>query len=284
MLDLLNIRPEAEKTAARIPDIRRDALKTAFQILHGQNPQRKTGSGEAFWQFREYSEGDLPRDIDWRQSGKTDRVYTRQTEKQSAQTCLFWCKRNTEMQFQSSGVSSKHHTSAVIALTLALLHSRSGEMIGFLNEQRPGHSEKTLDRFESLLMYELDTKLPKDHNIPKYAHFYALSDFWEPLDDIEAAFTPLSERTSNGCLIHIIDPAEMTLPYSGRVHFSDSQAAEQVLIHNVADIRDAYKERIQQHISGLQTLCKKWEWTYLPHITDQLFENIISSIWMKSQI
>jgi len=282
MLNLLNIRSEAEKAAARIPDIKQDALRTAFHILHGHNPQRKAGSGEAFWQFREYQPGDLPREIDWRQSGKTDRVYIRQTEKHTAQTCLFWCKRNADMEFQSDRSKfSKQQASAIIALTLALLHSQSGDMIGVLNEQRPGHSEKALDQFEDLLMLETTQALPDESNIPRHARFYGLSDLWETPEDIEQAFAPIARRTSNGTLVQVLDRAELSLPYSGRVTFESRPSKDRFLIENVSDVREEYQQKIEAHRHALQELCKKWGWQYALHVTDTPYEDTVLSMWAE---
>ena len=160
-MGLLNLRSKAEETAADIPDIRRIATETAFHVLHGANPRKRAGAGETFWQFREYQPGDMPRDIDWRQSAKTDRVYIRQKEHHTAQSCLFWLKRNADMGFRSDkALHSKGEAGAVIALCLALLHSRGGEMIGFAGHGRAGHSEKTLREFEQAIVSENAEPLP----------------------------------------------------------------------------------------------------------------------------
>lgn len=282
MVTLPFIRPEAERGAAQIPEIKQLALRTAFHILHGANPQRKSGSGESFWQFREYSAGDMPRDIDWRQSGKTDRVYTRQTERQTAQSCLFWLKQNADMGFQSEGVEhSKQYAGAVIALTLALLHSRAGETIGFAGRQRCGHSEKTLGEFEQILVGDNEEALPASFPIARRASFYGVSDFLEPLADIEAAFAPLAERTHNGCLIHVLDPAELELPYQGRVLFEDMHGGAQTLISNAVDIRGEYAARMRGHIEGLHALCDQWGWRYVLHRSDLGFDETVLKIWLE---
>lgn len=281
MLGFPNFRTEAERTASQLPDIKRLAVRTAFHILHGNNPQRRAGSGDAFWQFREYQPGDMPRDIDWRQSAKTDRVFIRQKEQHSAQTCLIWAKRNADMTFQSEGAKySKQYAAAVIGLTLALLHSRMGELIGFTATGRAGHSEKKLQEFEQTLVEKTPEPLPSAFQMPKHAHFYAISDFLEPPTEIEAAFSGHGARTQNGAFIQVLDPAELELPYEGRILFEDMQAQKRQLVSNAVDIRQEYAERVQEQIEAVRNLSMKWGWKYVLHRTDAPFEDTLKTLWL----
>ena len=77
----------AERDAAHLPDMQLRAEKAAQSIFNADHNQHKTGTGEKFWQYREYIFGDRPQDIDWRQSAKGDRIYIRQKE---WQTTLHW--------------------------------------------------------------------------------------------------------------------------------------------------------------------------------------------------
>ncbi|MCB1720373.1 MAG: DUF58 domain-containing protein [Alphaproteobacteria bacterium] len=280
---LLPLRSEAERAAAQIPDLRALAVKTAFHVLHGANPRKRPGAGEAFWQFREYEPGDMPRAIDWRQSAKGDRIFIRQKEQHNAQSCLFWTKRNADMNFKSDTCRfDKNHVAGVLALTLALLHSRSGEMIGFAGMQRPGHSEKTLSSFEHILMRTAPSALPQSISIPRHAYFYALGDFLESIADIKAALKPLAERTRNGWMIVVLDPAELDLPYEGRIHFEDMTGEQRVMIDNARDIREAYQDRMSAHLQDLQALAAGWGWRFIVHSTDSALEETALQIWLEN--
>lgn len=278
----LKLRSTAEHTAASVPDIRQVAIETAFQVLHGHNPKRKAGSGEAFWQFREYSEGDMPREIDWRQSAKTDRVYIRQKELHTAQSCLFWLKQNADMDFCSrANLPGKRLAASVLALSLALIHSRSGETVGYAGRQRPGHSEKTIGHFEQLLHEMRPDALPRSLKVPRNATFYAFSDFLEEPGEIEAALAPLAERTRNGWLVQVLDPAELDLPYDGRILFEDMHGKNQTVISNASDIKNEYHQRMLKHIEILQKLCGRWGWTYILHRTDMSYKFTAMKIWLE---
>ncbi|MCB9982233.1 MAG: DUF58 domain-containing protein [Rhodospirillales bacterium] len=279
----LPLRPEAERVAAQVPELRARAVKTAFHVLHGANPRKRAGAGESFWQFREYEPGDMPREIDWRQSAKTDRVFIRQKEQYNAQSCLFWTKRNADMDFKSdTSRFNKKYTSAVLALTLALLHSHGGEMVGFAGHGRPGHSEKTLKAFEHLLTDEAHDSLPVSLNIPRHAHFYAISDFLEPVADIRSAFKPLAERTLNGWMVAVLDPAELDLPYDGRILFENMAGESRVMIDNARDIRSAYQARMRGHLEDLRALAERWGWRFVVHNTAEPLEETALKIWLEN--
>jgi hypothetical protein len=52
-----------------------------------------------------------------------------------------------------------------------------------------------------------------------------LSDFWSPLPEIQATLAGLSSTGAHGSLVQIVDPAEETFPYSGRIDFVEPEGA-----------------------------------------------------------
>ncbi len=53
-----------------------------------------------------------------------------------------------------------------------------------------------------------------------------LSDFWSPIGDIRAMLAGLSSSGAHGTLLQVVDPAEETFPYSGRVEFVEPEGGE----------------------------------------------------------
>ncbi|MCC6598108.1 MAG: DUF58 domain-containing protein [Alphaproteobacteria bacterium] len=266
------LRKNAETLSARLPSLRAAALQTAFHVLHGPHPRRRAGGGESFWQFREYRPGDQPQAIDWRQSAKTDRVFVREKEQHKAQSIFFWVAGNQGMDFKSqSALPSKKEFANLLALTLALLYSREGEMIAYAGRQRPGHSEKTLQSFEHLLL-ETAEDTPASAAlaaIPSHAGCYLLSDFLEPSETLTKNLAPLDGRTHNGWMLQILDPAEITLPYKGRMRFENMEGTDSHLSENAADIATAYNARILAHIEKIRDLCLKMGWRHRLCRTDE---------------
>lgn len=272
----------AERLAAQTPDLKLIAQRIAAQTMSGHHAARKAGSGESFWQYREYIAGDAPNAIDWRQSAKTDRIFIREKEQHKAQTHIFWTQRDASMDFVSSKkLLSKHQAASVLALALALLYSREGELIGFAGEGTPGHSERSLQSFEHILFAHADAALPAPSiKIKQSCGLTLIGDFLSPIEEIEAALSPLAQRTRNGVLIQVLDPAEIDLPYAGRVIFENGE--QRVLMNNVRDIADEYHERITAHNFALSTLCKKLGWQYEQHVTNTDPAAIMLNLWKRS--
>ena len=55
------------------------------------------------------------------------------------------------------------------------------------------------------------------------AEIVVLSDFWSPMAEIRTMLAGLSASGAHGTLIQIVDPAEETFPYSGRVEFVEPE-------------------------------------------------------------
>src|SRR3546814_3902752 len=71
-------RLEAERLGAGLPPLLLAALRIADTVAPGFHGRRRSGPGDAFWQFRHYRAGDPVRSIDWRRSARADPVFVRE--------------------------------------------------------------------------------------------------------------------------------------------------------------------------------------------------------------
>ena len=283
--NILLTRQRAEDAASDLPALMASAEKAVSSVLLGEHTQRKTGAGERFWQFREYMPSDRPQDIDWRQSGKTDQVYIRQKEWQTPQGTIFWCSRSAGMEFTSDeALPSKAEAAKVLTLALAMLITRAGDQVGLYGHQRTGRSEAALQRIGTGLFEELKnpTPLPPDtYATPKNSSLVQIGDFLEPPEDIEHVFKNLSAQSQSGLVIQVLDPAEIELPYQGRVIFEDPQNKGREIVNHVGSIRAAYKERIESQMASVESLCRKYQWNYFLHRTDTPAKETLAAIWAQ---
>lgn len=271
--DMLSLRREADLASSHMPALVAYAEKIANVILSGEHSLRRAGMGEKFWQFREYQIGDRPQDIDWRRSARTEQIYIRQKEKQSSQKVFLWCASGEGMRYASAKrYMSKEDHARIILLASAILLSHSGEQIGLLGHPGTGRSELKIQQIcEALLEQDrYSSSLPSldAFSPPQNSYVIMASDFLQPLQEIEEIFFSLSSAHIKAIVIHVLDPAEIDLTFSGRVTFFSSDGHMRETINNVGSIRDAYKERIQDHIKGLYTLCDNNNWSYVFHRTD----------------
>ena len=84
------IHQKAEVIASKLPPLLVSAERVAATVSQGVHGRRSIGQGETFWQFRRYEFGDATNLIDWRQSGKNQHVFVRETEWEAAQTVCLW--------------------------------------------------------------------------------------------------------------------------------------------------------------------------------------------------
>lgn len=280
----LKIRSRAEEAASDLPALMVQAQKAVASVLHGEHAQRKAGNGEKFWQFREYVPGDRPQDIDWRQSAKTDRVFIRQKEWQTTQDTIFWCSRYKGMDFHSGNNPSKADAAKVLTLALTILVTRAGDRAGLLGGTRPGRSEKTLENLgNNLINNQADEGiLPSAVNpLPAHATFIQIGDFLSPVEEIKHCFQSFGGRADSGLVIQVLDPAELELPYDGRVVFEDPDGQNQELVNHVGSVRNGYQARIEEHRHALERLCRQQGWHYALHRTDADIADTLAVVWAQ---
>lgn len=282
MPSFIKLREQAEQAVTTLPNILIHAEKLADSILHGEHTRRKAGTGEKFWQYREYVEGDRPQDIDWRQSAKTDQVFIKQKEWQITRKTFFWCNISGSMAFQSKTASFlKQDYARILTLSLAILLRKNKEQIGIYGQPQSGRSEKMIETIGHALFEKQRYDLPADNisALPKDAYFIGIGDFLNPYEDIEKSLDRVAQRTENALIIQILDPAELSLPFEGRVEFSDHDHNNKNLVNSVQTIRTQYQDRIQKHCKSIEKLCTSKGWSYYQCITDQSPELALHNIY-----
>ncbi len=240
--------------------------------MHGAHPQRKSGAGESFWQYREYAPSDRPQDIDWRQSAKGDDVLVRQREWHTTQKTFLWCAGGQSMDFCSDKhLMSKQDCAMLISLSLALLLRRGEETIGVFGNMNTGRSDARMEKIGDYLLSRHDQggslPDPSQFEIPRQSSLIAVGDFLSSKTDIRPVMAQLSGATNNATIIQVLDPAEIELPYRGRVRFEGANLSS--VVDNVPSVRDAYQARMSKHIAFIQSLCHDYGWHYILHRTDR---------------
>ena len=262
--------PWAEQLGAGLPPLLVEAERVASTVMPGLHGRRRAGPGEAFWQFRPYVSGDQASRIDWRQSGKSDRLFVRETEWEAAQTVALWAATGPGMDWRSSKeVPAKGLRAQLLLLALASLLLRGGERVRLFGLPRPFAGRHALPAIaESLAQM---SPRPEDPRIARHARAVLFADFWQPLEATRATIGALATQGVRGNIVQVIDPAEETLPYQGRIRFEDVGGADMpaALVPRVEAVRELYAERLARHRAGLSALAQSAGWSFATHRTDQ---------------
>jgi len=263
---------EARSLAAAMPRLILEARRIAATVIHGLHGRRRAGSGENFWQYRRFVSGEAARNIDWRRSARDDHLYVREQEWEAAQTVWIWPDRSPSMQFKSTlARASKLDRTLVITFALAEILVDAGERVGVPGLMRPTGTRAVIDRMANLILSDPNKRasLPQGFAPAALAEFVLLSDLWSPIDDIHAMLTQLSATGAQGHLVQIVDPAEETFPYSGRIEFVEPEGAGTITAGRAETWRADYIERIKRHRADIRTETDRLGWSFIVHRTDR---------------
>lgn len=260
-----------QAVADRLPPLMLAAERVAATVAQGTHGRRRVGPGESFWQFRAYESGDPVQRIDWRQTAKRDRPYLREQEWAAAQTAYLWRAGDAGMDWASdtARLPTKRQRADLLAMALATLLDRAGERVALLGGEKPASGRADLARLAVRLETEASGELPPPAEVPRHASVVLFGDFLTPLDQLEAVLAPLADRADHGALVQILDPAEETLPYAGRVRFDSPRDDGPLLVPRVEALRQAYGERLAAQRDGLAQLARASGWHLVGHRTDQ---------------
>lgn len=270
----------AGETAAAFPPLLMEADRIASTFFTGIHGRRKAGTGETFWQFRDYNTQDDVRNIDWKQSAKSDRTYVRETEWETAQTLLISCANHSGMQYRSQKkLPTKLERSHILALATAILATYAGERVGFLGEKETGYSKKHLVSM-ALNLEKNDIHTLNANFLPRNAYGLITSDFLAPLDALENEIKFLSSRRIRGIILQVLDPCEYQLHYFGHIRFKDSQSKQSILIRHTENVQNIYNERITTHIKALSKMAMHYGWKHILHTTEKDPSTALQDIWL----
>lgn len=261
----------AEALAARLPPLLVAAERVAATVAQGVHGRRRVGQGESFWQFRPFLPGDAVARIDWRRSARSRRLFIRETEWEAAQTVCLWRDASASMRWRSRGAAvEKIARAELLTLALAALLLRGGERVRLLGGGgRALAGRAALDTLAAELALRTDASgLPGDTTLPRHASAVLMGDFLAPLPAIRAAIGRLAAIPVRGHLLQILDPAEETLPWEGRLRFAGPEDEGEVLVARVGGVRAAYAGRLAAHRDGLRAICRAAGWTFATHRTD----------------
>lgn len=259
---------EAELLSATLPPLQLRAEKLARGFDPGVHGRRKAGVGEDFWQFSHYSTDSPASKIDWRQSAKRDQLFVRQKELETAESVWFWVDSTLNMTYKSHlAEHSKLFNARVMSLALSLLLTSSGENFGLLGiSDRATHGPVAFDRFsQDLITKHADilTDAPSQLRLPTNTRVVLMSDFLTPLDKLEKLIRSLSQNRCRGILVHFADPAEITLPFTGRNRFEGMQRELPLTIGRTEAVQLEYQSLFSNHRLAVNSLAKQGAWDYL---------------------
>jgi uncharacterized protein (DUF58 family) len=255
-----------------MPRLVLEARRVAASVIHGLHGRRRAGSGENFWQYRRFMSGEPAQNVDWRRSARDDHLYVREREWEASHTIWLWPDRSPSMAFSSAFMTeSKLERTLVIAFALAEILVQGGERVGMPGLLRPTASSDIIEKMAEAILHDTSERpsLPPSFAPSPLAELVLLSDLWSPIDDIRQTLAQLSATGAHGHLVQIVDPAEESFPYSGRVEFIEPEGAGHITAGRAEAWRNAYQELIARHRAAIREQTDRRGWSFAIHHTDR---------------
>lgn len=239
-------------------------------LMSGVHRSRSKGFSVEFEEHREYSPGDEIRRIDWKALGKFDRYFIKEYEDETNLRAYLLLDASASMNYASDGIT-KFDYGCTLTASLAYLILKQQDAAGLVTFS---------DRIESFvpprakrdyliqILAALEKRGPAgETNVGRILEEIAgqvkrrglivlVSDL---LDEPEAVLKGLRQFRFKGndvIVFHLLDQAELDLPFDGNILFEDLEAADLQIIADPRTIRTTYQKVVQEFIADMRKQCR----------------------------
>ncbi len=258
--------------ADSMPRLILEARRVAASVIHGVHGRRRAGPGENFWQYRRFMSGEPAQNVDWRRSARDEHLYVREREWEASHTVWIWPDRSPSMAFASPLVTdSKLDRTLILGFALAEVMVHGGERVGIPGLMLPTANRAVIERMAEAIVHDPAERasLPPNFAPSPLSEIVVMSDLWEPIADVNRTLTQLSASGAHGHLVQIVDPAEETFPFGGRIEFVEPEGAGSITAGRAETWRNDYTARIARHRAEIRAEADRLGWTFAIHRTDR---------------
>ncbi len=262
----------ARTLADAMPRLILEARRVASTVIHGLHGRRRAGPGENFWQYRRFVSGEPAQNVDWRRSARDDHLYVREREWEASHTVWIWPDRSPSMTFASAlTTDSKLERALVVAFALAEVLVQGGERVGVPGLLRPTASRNVIEKMAEAILHDTAERssLPPSFVPSPLSEVVILSDLWAPIGNVRDTIAQLSATGAHGHAIQIVDPAEESFPYSGRIEFIEPEGAGSVTAGRAETWRADYQGIVARHRAAIRSETDQRGWSFAIHRTDR---------------
>jgi len=262
------------KILGRIHNLELLARTVVNGLINGLHRAPYFGASVDFAEHRGYVSGDDIRRVDWKLYARTDRYYVKQFEADTNSNFSVLLDVSRSMGFASQGVSKLEYASYLSAC-LAYLSHRQRDRVGIVtfDEDVVAYVPPSAKHF-NVLLHTLDRSRAEKQGrilgpLNKIAEHFKrksivaiISDFYESPDDVIEALKPYKTLGNDLVVFHVLDPAEITFPYTEASRFEDLETREEVPVIPES-FAEQYRQLIQEHIEALRSKCSDWQIDYV---------------------
>lgn len=254
------------KVLSRVKDLELLAKSVVDGFINGLHRAPYFGASVDFAEHRGYVAGDDIRRVDWRLYARTDRYFIKQYEADTNANLAILLDVSKSMSFGSAGVSKLEY-SKFLAACLAYLSYRQRDRVGIttFDEDIVAHVPPSAKHF-NVLLHTLDRAVAEKpgrlldnlrlmaERFKRRSIIVLISDLYESPDELLDVLKPYSYGGNDVVVFHVLDPAEISFPYSDPSRFVDLESGEEMPVVPDAFAKQ-YRAMVQEHIAALRAKC-----------------------------
>ena len=254
------------------------------------------GFSVEFSEYRQYVPGDDPRYIDWRVYARSDRYYIKKFEDETNLRCHLLIDQSRSMTFGSDDWTKAEYAHT-LAATLAYFLFQQGDAVGLLSfdegirdylpaRNRPGHLRQLMLSLEKPAGGQ-STSISKPLErivelVNKRGLMVLISDLLAPVEELEEKLGRLTASGHDVAVFRILDPREIDFDFEDALLFHDVESEKDLFIEPAAAKRN-YLKRFTEHGDAARAICQKLGVDYLPVITDEPLNQVLSNYLRQRQ-
>ena len=238
-------------------------------MLSGVHRSRSKGFSVEFEEHREYSPGDEIRRIDWKALGKFDRYFIKEYEDETNLRAYLLVDSSGSMDYASDGVT-KFDYGCTLAASLAYLILRQQDAAGvvtFSDHIESFIPPKAKRDYLIQILHALENRGPAgETNVGKILEEIAgqikrrglvvlVSDLLDEPEQILQGLRLFRFKGNDVIVFHLLDPAELDLPFDGNILFEDLEEANLRVVADPRAIRKTYREVVAEFTSRMRQGC-----------------------------
>ena len=235
-------------------------------FMSGLHRSPRNGFSTEFTEYRQYSQGDDVRFLDWKVMARNDREFIKKFEDETNLRCTFMVDFSKSMEFGSddSGVKKSDYGRTLAAsLTWFLLQQRDAVGLATFDRDvrefippryRQDQLNTILGRLETQPVGQV-TDLCQALNklaslVGKRGMIVLVSDFLTPIADLEKSLNLFTAAGHDVRVVQVLDQRELNFDFEDAAIFEDMESGRSLIL-DPSLARESYLEKIKAHNAAL---------------------------------
>jgi uncharacterized protein (DUF58 family) len=257
------------KVLASIANLSLRARWVVEGLMSGVHKSRAKGFSVEFEEHREYSPGDEIRRIDWKAFGKFDRYFIKEYEDETNLRAYLLLDASASMNYASDGIS-KFDYACTLTASLAYLILKQQDAAGvvtFSDRIEAFIPPRAKRDYLAQILHALENRGPAGETkvgkilddiagqVKRRGLIILVSDLLDEPAEILKGLRQFRFKGNDVIVFHLMDPAELDLPFDGNILFEDLEAANLKVITDPRTIRSTYRQVVNEFITDMRKQC-----------------------------